>query len=83
MIGPPPRTDDIRILRDYVEQLYNWIVYPDKLECQFIEMQELSSDIDAPGTNRVRIYTVDSGGGKTKLAARFATGAVQQLGVEP
>ena len=46
-------------------------------------MQELSSDVDAPGTNRVRIYAIDSGGAKTKLAARFATGAVQQLGVEP
>jgi hypothetical protein len=83
MIGPPPRTDDIKVLRDYVERLYNWIAYPDKFETQFIEMVELSTDVAAPGTNRVRIYAVDSGGGKTKLAARFATGAVQQLGVEP
>ena len=81
MIGPPPRTDDIRILRNYIEQLYNWIAYPDKFECQFIELQELSTDVDAPGANRVRIYAVDNGSAKTRLAARFANGTVE-LGVE-
>lgn len=82
MIGPPPVTDDIKVLRDYVYELYNWISYPDKFECQFIELTELSADIAAPGTNRVRIYAVDSGA-KTRLAARFATGAVQEIEVEP
>jgi len=82
MIGPPPITDDIKVLRDYVYELYNWVSYPDKFECQFIELTELSADVAAPGTNRVRIYAVDSSG-KTRLAARFATGAVQEIEVEP
>lgn len=83
MIGPPPITNDVRILREYIYELYNWIAYPDKLECQFIELQELSTDVDAPGANRVRIYAVDNGSAKTKLAARFATDPVQELDVEP
>lgn len=83
MIGPPPNTDDIRVLRAWCDQLYNWIIYPDKFEVQFIELQELSADPDAPGTNRVRIYAVDNGSAKTRLAARFATGAVQEIDVEP
>lgn len=83
MIGPPPITEDVKVLRDYVEKLYNWLTYPDKFECQFIELQELSADISAPGSNRVRIYAVDNGSSKTKLAARFSTGAVQEIDVEP
>lgn len=82
MIGPPPNTGDIKVLREWCEQLYQWLIYPDKFEAQFIELQELSADADAPGANRVRIYATDTGG-KTQLVARFSTGAVQQLEVEP
>ena len=83
MIGPPPDTEDIKVLKMWCDQLYNWLKYPDKFECQFIELQELSTDIAAPGVNRVRIYAVDNGSSKTRLAARFATGAVQEIEVEP
>jgi len=48
----------------------------------YIEFQEMSSGPDAPGANKVRLYCVDSGG-KTKLEARFPTGAVQQVAIEP
>lgn len=83
MIGPPPITDDVTVLRDWCEKLYAWITYPDKFEVQFIEMQEQASDVDAPSANRVRIYAKDNGSSKTQLVARFNTGAVQELDVEP
>ena len=37
----------------------------------------------APSTNGVRIYAEDNGSGKTRLMALFATGAAQQLAIEP
>lgn len=37
----------------------------------------------APAANEVRIYAEDSGGGKTRLMALFATGAAQQIAIEP
>lgn len=37
---------------------------------------------DAPAANSVVIYAVDNGG-KTELCARFPSGAVQQLAIEP
>jgi hypothetical protein len=37
----------------------------------------------APPANQVRVFAQDSGGGKTQLAARFNTGAVQTPAAEP
>jgi hypothetical protein len=37
----------------------------------------------APATNVVRLFAEDNGGGKTRLMARFATGASQQIAIEP
>lgn len=37
----------------------------------------------APATNNVRIYAEDNGSGKTRLMARFATGAAVQIAIEP
>ena len=37
----------------------------------------------APSANRVRIYAEDNGSGKTRLMALFATGAAQQIAIEP
>lgn len=37
----------------------------------------------APATNEVRIYAEDNGGGKTRLMARFPTGAAVQIAIEP
>ena len=37
----------------------------------------------APATNGVYIYAEDNGSGKTRLMARFATGAAQQIAIEP
>lgn len=37
----------------------------------------------APSTDRVRIYAEDNGAGKTRLMAKFATGAAQQIAIEP
>ena len=48
----------------------------------YIELTERTSAPSAPVTNRVRIYAIDNGG-KTELNARFATGAIQQMEIEP
>lgn len=37
----------------------------------------------APAANGVYIYAEDNGAGKTRLMARFATGAAQQIAIEP
>lgn len=37
----------------------------------------------APAANRFRIFAEDNGAGKTRLMVQFATGAAQQLAIEP
>ena len=37
----------------------------------------------APDTNNVYLYAEDNGSGKTRLMARFPTGAAQQVAIEP
>lgn len=37
----------------------------------------------APAANAVLLYAEDNGSGKTRLMARFATGAAQQVAIEP
>ena len=46
------------------------------------ELTEMTAPA-APAANSVRIYAVDNGSGKTQLMARFATGAAQQIAIEP
>lgn len=46
---------------------------------EFLEMTAPA----APAANQVRIYAQDNGSGKTRLMALFATGAAQQLAIEP
>jgi hypothetical protein len=48
----------------------------------FTEMTEQTAPA-APAANFVRIYAEDNGSGKTRLMARFATGAAQQIAIEP
>lgn len=48
----------------------------------YLEGSEVS-DPAAPAANSGRLYFKDSGAGKTQLAVRFATGAVQILATEP
>jgi hypothetical protein len=48
----------------------------------FIEMIEQTAPA-APAANEVRIYAEDDGAGKTRLMARFATGAAVQIAIEP
>jgi hypothetical protein len=47
-----------------------------------VVLAELSGDADAPASNHVTIYAKDVGG-KSALFARFATGAAQQIAIEP
>jgi hypothetical protein len=46
------------------------------------EMAEMTAPA-APATNSVRIYAEDNGSSKTRLMARFATGAAVQIAIEP
>jgi len=55
----------------------------DVLGQQFIELDELSADPEAPAANKARIYAKDNGSGKTIVYARFATGAVQAMATQP
>ena len=51
----------------------------------YIEMGQFNTTNDpaAPATGFVRIYARDNGAGKTQVMARFATGAVQQMAIQP
>lgn len=49
----------------------------------YIEYFEQSADPAAPAANGVRVFAKDNGAGKTQLMARFATGANQQLAIQP
>jgi len=49
----------------------------------YIDMPEQSSAPSAPPSDYGRIYCVDNGSGKTKLMVIFATGAAQQIAIEP
>lgn len=48
----------------------------------FLEFVEQTAPA-APAANSVRIYAEDNGSGKTRLMALFATGAAQQIAIEP
>lgn len=48
----------------------------------YAQLSEMTAPA-APAANSVRIYAVDNGGGKTQLMALFATGAAQQIAIEP
>lgn len=48
----------------------------------FMEITEQTAPA-APAANNVRIYAEDNGAGKTRLMALFATGAAQQIAIEP
>ena len=80
-LSPPPATGNEKF-DEWIERLYRYLQYPPAFECQFIELQELSADPAAPGANRVRIYAIDATA-KTRLSARFSTGAVQTVATEP
>jgi hypothetical protein len=47
------------------------------------QFTEMASPPAAPSANAVRIYAEDDGAGKTRLMALFATGAAQQIAIEP
>jgi hypothetical protein len=49
---------------------------------QSLEFREIAAPA-APATNGVYIYAEDNGSGKTRLMARFATGAAVQIAIEP
>jgi hypothetical protein len=50
---------------------------------EFVEFTERASDPAAPAANGARLFAKDNGAGKTQLAVRFATGAVQIVATEP
>jgi hypothetical protein len=53
-----------------------------RLNVNFIEGSEMTAPA-APAANGYRIYGEDNGSGKTRLMAIFASGAAQQIAIEP
>lgn len=49
----------------------------------FLAGAEVSSAPAAPAANGWRMYAEDNGSGKTRLMVKFATGAAQQIAIEP
>lgn len=49
----------------------------------FLRLAEQSTDPDVPAVGEVFVYAKDNGAGKTALYARFNTGAVQQVAIQP
>lgn len=47
-----------------------------------IVLEEVAATPDAVA-NAVVLYAIDNGSGKTRLMARFPTGAAQQIAIEP
>lgn len=52
------------------------------IDAGMMRIAEMSAP-DNPAANSVVIYAVDNGAGKTQLMAKFATGAAQQIAIEP
>ena len=48
----------------------------------FLNLTEMTAPA-APAANIVSLYAEDNGSGKTRLMARFATGAAVQIAIEP
>jgi hypothetical protein len=53
-----------------------------RIGVNYVELSEQTAPA-APAANKVRIYCVDNGAGKTRLMALFPTGAAQQIAIEP
>ncbi len=49
---------------------------------QYVEMPEIVAP-SAPAANTARLFIQDNGSGKTQLAVRFPSGAVQVIATEP
>lgn len=49
----------------------------------FLSFREMVTPPAAPATNDARLFLEDNGAGKTRLMVRFATGAPQQIAIEP
>ena len=54
-----------------------------RVAARHMNYSELAADPAAPAADTVRVYAKDNGSGKTGLYARFATGAVQQIAIQP
>lgn len=70
------RTDD-----DFTARTIRAVV--DSNGNSFFELREQSADPAAAPADRGRLFCKDNGAGKTQLAVRFATGAVQIIATEP
>lgn len=57
-------------------------IVPDEQALDFLEFDEQASAPAAPATNAVRLYAEDNGSGKTRIVAKFPTGADVVLGTQ-
>lgn len=56
--------------------------FPVKISAKYLEGSEMTAPA-APAANGFRIFAEDNGAGKTRLMVQFATGAAQQIAIEP
>lgn len=54
----------------------------DEQALNFLEFDEQASAPSAPAANAVRLYAEDNGSGKTRIVAKFASGADVVLGTQ-
>jgi predicted secreted protein len=57
-------------------------VIDDEQALAFLEFDEQASAPAAPAANAVRLYAEDNGSGKTRIVAKFASGANVVLGTQ-
>lgn len=57
-------------------------VVDDEQALTFLEFDEQGTAPAAPATNAVRLYAEDNGSGKTRIVAKFPTGANVVLGTQ-
>lgn len=76
----PGATDSINF--NFGGTLVGWVV-SENAGMGIVFSGESSADHSAPAANSCVLYIKDTGGGKTRLVARFASGAVQTISTEP
>lgn len=66
-LNPVPKTDDIKLLAGWMEDLYEYLHHPDVGK---IVLSELDDDVDEPAVGNAVLYLLNNGG-KTTLYVRF------------
>lgn len=72
-----------RSLVDWGASATDTLLLGDSNALCIVQGSELAGDPSAPATNGWKLYAKDNGGGKTQLMVIFASGAAQQVAIQP